>query len=266
MKKALHLGLVLSTAALFLASCGQTTPSPTADGKTLNAQFIQPIDEEGGGGGGGGGTCCTPPALTVIPAGQNAHVVITLKNISSSNTEDVFGADEFYTVGGFVATKPDASRKGFAFTTTPPIDVNDGQTITLNKVIFDEVVPVGTDIIGDLQAYDEDAAKDWATVGPKFQTAVTNVTGAISNSGLPKAQLLSSAVNAGFAVLDASMSADKDDVLGNQGFAGVDTRNEGTFGYNMHMEKTGGFFQVSTWNDDLRYEVKVVATTNAVTF
>ncbi|GGB83442.1 hypothetical protein GCM10008019_44440 [Deinococcus soli (ex Cha et al. 2016)] len=73
-------------------------------------------------------------------------------------------------------------------------------------------------------------------------------------------------MNAGFAILDASMSADKDDVLGNQGFATVDTRNENTLGYAMHMEKTGSFWNASKWNMDLRYEIKVQATTNAPTF
>lgn len=252
-----------------LASCGQAVPEvgaqTSASTSTLRTQLLQPIDDNGGGGG-GGGSYPPPVSYLTIPDGYNARVRVIMKSVYTSDTEDVMGADEFYFAGSLLATTPSNRSKAAPIMMSPPVDINDDQGISLNMVVFNEVVPKGTNVIGNLQAYDEDAAKDWGTVGPNFQQAVTTAANTLGSSGIKGAELLKGALNAGFQVLDASMKADKDDVLGNQGFEYISTNDEINRTYQMHMEKKGSFFNVSKWDYYIDYQIIVEPTKDQVTF
>jgi hypothetical protein len=91
---------------------------------------------------------------------MSVNVRIELVDVYCDNTEDVTGADEFYLVG--VAKADGAEPKPIL---TTPIDINDGQRRTFASseiTMFEGALPEEGLVALYVQAYDEDAAKDWA--------------------------------------------------------------------------------------------------------
>ncbi|ADV66919.1 hypothetical protein [Deinococcus maricopensis] len=234
------LGLVLT-----LGACGATATVPQ-DSKAAEAQ----------------------PAKATLAAQNvtNYRVRVVVDRVYCKDTEDITGADEFYAGGDLVVSKPDGTKKSVPFLMSPPVDLNNKMTWTASYTVLDEVVPADSDVVGKLVAYDEDAGKDWSNVGPKFMEAARVTGEELIKTGNSKAAIAAGALNAGMSILDAAMSADKDDVLGLFGFQGT-TINSSTPTYisrsqRMYKTSTWGW---STWDYTMYYHLEIEPTTAAPT-
>ncbi|MBZ9713836.1 hypothetical protein [Deinococcus multiflagellatus] len=258
--------LAAATLTLALASCGAATV------KTPDAQ---PQASEAQGQTAGAAEAGAAPAAGRLQAaalagdGPNIRVRVVIDRVVGFDTEDITGADEFYMGGDLVVSKPDGSKKNVPFLVAPPFDINDpkgGESHDISWTVLDEVVPPESDIVGQLVAYDEDAGKDWATVGPKFMDAAKATGDVLIQTGNAKAAIAAGALNAGMKVLDAAMSADKDDVLGLFGFEGTTFRYDspGAIYRSKRIYKTSTWGW-STWNYYVYYHMEAERTYSAPT-
>ena len=246
--------LVPATALLIsLAACG-TAPAPLAPAPQGAVQNAEPAGVDPTG---------QPAGLGAQALPVNYRVRYIIDSVQSTDTEDVSGADEFYTLGTLAVQKPNGVKVSRSFLNAPPIDVNDhaGEIHQLGYVMFDEVVPANAEVYGQMAAYDEDCAKDWAVVGASVM-ATANTTAA-SISSLTGQAYVSGIVGAATGILNVFMSGDKDDVLGNAGLMSVTANGARTSAATLHMFKNGSWY--SNWNYYIKYHVEIKATTNKPT-
>ena len=246
---------LLPTAALLLslAACG-TTPTPLASAPQESVQRAAAPDTAQVG---------QPASLTAQALPVNYRVRYIIDSVQSTDTEDVSGADEFYTLGTLAVQKPNGTKVSRSFLSAPPTDVNDhaGEIHQLGYVMFDEVVPANAEIYGQMAAFDEDCAKDWAVVGASVM-ATANTTAATISS-LTGQAYVSGIVGAATGILNVFMSGDKDDVLGNSGLMSVTANGVKSSAATLHMFKYGSWY--SNWNYFIKYHVEIMATTNKPT-
>lgn len=151
-----------------------------------------------------------------------ARIRVELAYVTCRDTEDVTGADEFY-IAGVVITDNANLRKGIL---TTPISINDGQTKTFRPeetILFEGDLPDNQSVGLMLQAYDEDAAKDWSKrpewINTTTQKVGTAAGGAVA-AGLASNPIGWTAIAAGLAAglalggFHLAMGSDKDDQLG----------------------------------------------------
>ena len=192
---------------------------------------------------------------------QRQHLKVVLKNVKCFETEDITGKDDFYVAGGRVLSSSTKGKDSYSFCTSPR-RINNGQTVTLNHVIFDGEVAKSDEIMFAVVAFDEDAAKD--------ANKIRRITNAIQKvlEKLPTEELLSIDINPFVKGLSDAIVAisklDKDDNLGKIVFRKkVDdiTFPHKTFGkiktgkkiivYNLRSKKTFNSFSYR-----LRFEIQ----------
>jgi hypothetical protein len=215
-------------------------------------------------------------SLTATPAqphqATNWDVRIELAELTCYNTEDSAGADEFYALGAMTLNLPSGKVRTVPFV-VPPMDINsDNIPHRMDKVLLTATLPPGTNITGELSAFDEDAAKDWGDVGQKFTDAVVHAGDEAASLG-KKAGLIGKAVGEGMKIVNAAMGLDKDDPLGTIGTPAVAVgKTPATFRYRgeVHngLTKTLPLKKSGFWSDfhyTVKYTVYLTPTTNLPT-
>ena len=179
-----------------------------------------------------------------------SHVKVILDNVKCKDTEDVFGADEFYLVGSITdggSVNPILVK---------PFSIKNGKTKKINTVIFDQDVPSERNLKLAIYAYDQDSSHDWkkyGTYATAISAAVSKGLQAIPNPYTIAAGYILPHIVAGSGVL---MSLDKDDRLGKltMDFP-VWGLNKGDHEYTWTIKGGGGWY--SSWKYVLRYRVLV---------
>jgi hypothetical protein len=202
----------------------------------------------------------------------NWDVRIELAELTCYNTEDSTGADELYALGAMTLNLPSGKVRMVPFV-VPPMDINsDNVPHRMDKVLLTATLPPGTNITGELSAFDEDAAKDWGDVGQKFTDAVVHAGDEAASLG-KKAGLIGKAVGAGMKIVSAAMGLDKDDPLGTIGTPAVAVgKTPATFRYRGEvyngLTKTLTLKKSGFWSDfhyTVKYTVYLTPTTNLPT-
>jgi hypothetical protein len=168
--------------------------------------------------------------------------------VYTSNTEDIFGADEFYVIGGandYFGNYKWVQQPGYT-------SIKAGQTLFFDPnfyTIFDAVVPSDRQIGVGLLAYDEDAGKDWNLY--KDQVNGIGQKAAAALAGISTAGSL--AAFAAPLVIGLLVTSDIDDQLGAlrldiPASGPTSELKEWQF---SHSDWTG----YSSWNYVLRYRV-----------
>ncbi len=195
------------------------------------------------------------------------RVRIELVEVLCRDTEDVTGADTLYLVGGVSdgrQTQPVLTNR---------LWINNNQTRSFaadRSVMFDADVPENASVHIGLQAFDEDAAKDWE----KHGEWVTQLTDAIAGEieQLPREpqvpqspgdsqdpdpnQVAAAILRGAVRVVGFFAQHDKDDKLGQTtidipvGVPGTEIKE-----WNFNGRALGGFLGWSTWNYTVRYRV-----------
>ena len=195
------------------------------------------------------------------------RVRIELVEVLCRDTEDVTGADTLYLVGGVSDGRQTQS------VLTNRLWINNNQTRSFaadRSVMFDADVPENGSVHIGLQAFDEDAAKDWA----KHGEWVTQLTDAIAGEieQLPREpqvpqspgdsqnpdpnQVAAAILRGAVRVVGFFAQHDKDDKLGQTtidipvGVPGTEIKE-----WNFNGRALGGFLGWSTWNYTIRYRV-----------
>lgn len=282
--------ILLATATLTLASCGQN-PAPTQpESKAMTAQFVRPCEpqvEEQWGLPQPSPYCEEPGEPPVDPTptdpiygvtGQNLRVRLILDRVEVKDTEDVTPTwpskpvDEFYTIGtvyvGAVSTGQGIEH-GFS---TSPFDAKKGKTYAPNKEVFTAVVAPGTQVASVARAYDEDINKDY--------NALKIATGAHKVAAFACDYLCKDPKNGEFKqwldimdkfitnlkkIWSGDFKFDADDNLHERRFDfGTLTKDQSANLYRTQRYSEGGI-GFSTWDYDVRYRLVVEPTNDPVT-
>ncbi len=141
---------------------------------------------------------------------EMTHVTIRIANLHCRNTEDVTGADEFYTVSALSTGHPSQTQADVL----PKLSINDKEIRQPNYVIYDGWVDKGSSVRGGLIAYDEDFAKDWAKRPQWVDQLTYTIAQGLQKSGDARLVPAGIILQYGYKAFDLIASADKDDKLG----------------------------------------------------
>lgn len=185
------------------------------------------------------------------------QVTIQLLDVHCRDTEDVTGADDFYLVGSVIDSKSNSGKPILV----PPVSVNDGQTKSLQRQrgsqLFNGFVDEDTVILLEMEAFDEDYAKDWDQYDEFVKAVAKAIVAGLSATKHPVA--IGIGVGLGLAVkgFDAIAKRDKDDSLGSLGsrIRVKDLRPGNT----VHTWKIkGGSSWWSNWEYVVRYQITAI--------
>ncbi|MEM1167567.1 MAG: hypothetical protein AAGJ08_00355 [Cyanobacteria bacterium P01_H01_bin.35] len=178
-------------------------------------------------------------------------IKVELVDVYCADTEDVTGADDFYLVGSLVGggvTKP---------ILTHPIKINDKQTKSFrpeDALLFEGEIQSGQTIKGGLQAYDEDAAKDWNNGYADTVNSISNtVSGALATTG-PQGATAATILKVATKGIGILASFDKDDLLGSTELE-ISARGPANETREWKMSKKDSFVGWSTWDYTVRYQI-----------
>lgn len=200
------------------------------------------------------------------------RVRIELLDVLCRDSEDVTGADTLYLAGGV------SDGRQLRPVLTSRLWISSKQTRVFypeQRVIFDAEVPAGGMVHIGLQAYDEDAAKDWAKHGEWITKLANEIAGQLEQlpsqsvlppgAGMPQdsstgepdpAQVVAAILRGTVAVVGFFARLDKDDFLGTLA-ADIPVGVPGSQIKEWHCtgRRYGGVFGWSTWNYTIRYRV-----------
>jgi hypothetical protein len=202
-----RLALAAVAALLVAAAIGLATASSAGAAKCL--------DCDGGGGFPGDDTTLpAPPTTPPPPDTRPRHVEVKLVQVHATDTEDIFGGDEFYLLGAVAAdgvTAPVA---------TTPVPIAAGETKALDQTIFSGNIAASSQLNVSLDAFDQDAGKVFEHL-PEVLTAIG--AGCTVGGWLdPQSQIWQSCNSylpwaSAIAGLLAPLNVDPDDKLGDSG-------------------------------------------------
>lgn len=156
----------------------------------------------------------TPPAPPSLPgSGPNIQMRMVVDSVKARDNIEWTGVDEFYLIGDLLVSKANGARKSVPFL-VPTFDIDEGQTHIVHQVVLSEVVGPGSDMLGQMVAFDEDFSKDWLGV----RAAVLKYSdAAAAGAGLlgPKGAVVAGIIKGITSVVDPILSnIDHDDKLG----------------------------------------------------
>jgi hypothetical protein len=177
-------------------------------------------------------------------------VKVELIDVSCQDTEDVTGADDFYLVGALVGGEVTKAIL------THPIKINNKQTKTFrpeDSVLFEGDIPPGESIKGGLNAYDEDAGKDWDKYGDTVKSITDAVSTALEVAG-PKGAIAGKILSIATSGVGILAGLDKDDLLGSTELE-ISATGPAYEERAWKMSKEGSFMGYSNWDYTLRYRI-----------